>query len=120
MRLKPAKPPVSYIIQIVQTNKEQTIPDAAAIPLPEPGFILEELDSDLLLFNPYDSSLLELNATAALVWQLCDGVRRVSEICDLLSTAFPEAGQTINEDVPRILVELRALDALTWQQKTAR
>ncbi len=85
------------------------------IPIPAPGFLLEELDGELLLFNPHDGRLLELNATAALVWQLCDGERSISEITRLLIEAFPEAERRIEDDVPVILIHFDQLGAIFWK-----
>ena len=84
------------------------------IPIPAAGFSLEELDGDLLLFNAADGRLLDLNSTAALVWQLCDGTRSMAAIIALLSDAYPDAAENINEDVPHILADLRRFGALEF------
>jgi len=55
-----------------------TLPTPQSVPSPDPGFVLEELDEELLIFNPQNGRILELNATAALVWQLCGGSRTVA------------------------------------------
>ena len=90
-------------------------PTPQHVPLPDPGFVLEELDQELLLFHPQDGRLLELNATAALVWQLCDGVRTVAVISGLIADAYPQDAASIAQDVPDILVELNKLGAVHWR-----
>jgi hypothetical protein len=83
------------------------------IPTRSDDFVLEELDGDLLLFNPQNGRLLELNSTAALVWQLCDGARPLSEIETLLAELYPDAAPAIAADLPNILSNLKQLGALT-------
>jgi hypothetical protein len=96
-------------------SKQTTHSDSTFIPVPGPGFVLEELDGELLLFCPQDDSLLELNSTAALVWQLCDGARSIAEINALLSAAFPGDEDRIENDVPQILSNLVSLGAISWR-----
>ena len=96
-------------------DSQSASPHPENIPVPTPGFTLEELDGDLFLFNPQDGSLLELNSTAALIWQLCDGRRSMAQIQELLSAAYPEAGTSIEGDIPRILAHLASLGALSWK-----
>jgi hypothetical protein len=97
-------------------NSEDKAPDPALIPQPAAGFVLEELDDELLLFNPEDGRLLVINNTAALIWQLCDGERSVGEITALLGDAFPEAAADIGADVPQILGQLSRLGALAFKK----
>lgn len=58
------------------------------IPKPYPNFQLEELDGEILLYHPSNTTIFYLNQTAALTWQLCDGNRSVGEIVSLLSDAY--------------------------------
>ena len=86
------------------------------IPTRSDDFVLEELDGDLLLFNPQNGRLLELNSTAALVWQLCDGARSVAEIEALLAGLYPDAAGSIAHELPAILRQFQEAEALTWQE----
>ena len=95
-------------------NDSEKLPLPSDIPRRAPGFLLEELDDELLLFNPDDGRLLELNSTAALVWQLCDGARRVAEIDALLAAAYPESAADIAQELPHTLANLAQLAALSW------
>jgi hypothetical protein len=96
-------------------SRQSVLPLPENIPVPSPGFTLEELDDELLLFNPQDGSLLELNSTAALIWQLCDGTRSMAQIKELLSAAYPEAAASIKSDIPQILSHLANLGAIGWK-----
>ncbi|MCB0210703.1 MAG: PqqD family protein [Anaerolineae bacterium] len=68
-----------------------------------PDYQLEQIDDELLLFHPSQTSILYCNATASLVWQLCDGQRTVQEIITLLQDAYPDAEDTLAEDIQNSL-----------------
>lgn len=75
---------------------------------------METLDGETILLHPARSLIIYSNPTAALIWQLCDGVRNVDEIIALLCEAYPESQEDIRRDVPeaiQILVERGALKA---------
>lgn len=76
------------------------------------GFLIEELDGELVLFHPGRNKIIHANQTAALVWQLCDGERTVPQIVELLADAYPESRQQIEEEVPLTVQELRRKGAL--------
>lgn len=69
------------------------------IPHPADGFELEEIDGEILLYSPSSTRSVYLNSTASLIWSLCDGRNSVGQIVDQLKQAFPEAEQTIEQDV---------------------
>ena len=78
------------------------------------GYVIEELDGELLLFHPSSEIILHTNQTAALVWRLCNGEHNVAEIVALLGDAYPEASADIASDVPALLLELAGQGAITW------
>jgi len=49
------------------------------------------------------TSDFKFNQTASLIWQLCDGEHSVAEITQLLSDAYPEAVDSIPDDVAATL-----------------
>ena len=75
------------------------------IPHPNTEFNLEEIDDELLLYHPAKTKAVYLNETAALVWQLCDSKRSVSEIISLLEENYPESSN-IRSDVEATLKQL--------------
>ena len=79
--------------------------NSEAIPHPNTEFSLEEIDDELLLYHPAKTRAVYLNATAALVWQLCDSKRTVSEIVMLLEENYPDS-EDIRSDVESTLQEL--------------
>jgi len=83
-------------------------------PLPTPGYAIEELDGELLLFHPSSETILHTNETGAMVWRLCDGKRSVMEIVETLTAVYPEAAADITQDVPDLLNQFAHQGAITW------
>ncbi len=71
------------------------------IPRTADGFELEEIDGEILLYSPSSTRSVYLNATASLIWRLCDGSVSVGDIVHQLEDAFPEARDNIAGDVTR-------------------
>lgn len=84
-------------------------------PYPTPGYHVEELDGEILLFNMSSQTILHTNQTGALVWKLCDGQHTAVEITQLLQAAYPDAADQIGEEVPQILDSFAAEGALAWR-----
>ena len=82
------------------------------IPKPVPGFQTQTLDGEIVLLHPLNNTILHINQTGALVWQLCDGLRSVTEIVIILSEAYPEARGQIERDVQKVIYEMAAQGAL--------
>ncbi len=83
-------------------------------PLPTPGYAIEELDGELLLFHPSSETILHTNETGSLVWRLCDGQRSVGDIVETLTAVYPEASADIAQDVPDLLNQFAGQGAVTW------
>jgi hypothetical protein len=65
--------------------------EASDRPLRRDGYLMQELDDEIVLFDPNKTQALCLNATASLIWGLCDGGNTVAEMVQLLGDAFPDA-----------------------------
>ncbi len=76
------------------------------VPVPTAGLEMEIVEGEVLLYDPRQTRATYLNATAALVWGLCDGRRSVGEIIKLLAENYPDAPASLTDDV---LVALRQL-----------
>lgn len=83
-------------------------------PLPTPGYAIEELDGELLLFHPSSETILHTNETGAMVWRLCDGERSVADILETLTAVYPDAASDIAQDVPELLTQFANQGAITW------
>lgn len=77
-------------------------------PIQTPGFYLEELDGELLLYNMADTRIFYCNATASLLWHLARGEQTVAELVALLSDAYAESAspEQIESDVLQTLTLL--------------
>ena len=82
------------------------------LPKPVAGFLIEKMDGELVLFHPERNIIIHTNETAALIWQLCNGLNSVDRIVDILSGAYPDPREQIALEVPEIIQELRTQGAL--------
>ena len=76
------------------------------------GFLVEELDGEVVLLHPAKNIIIHSNETAALIWQMCDGINTVEDIVNILSGAYPESKNEIAKDVPETIQKLRTQGAL--------
>jgi hypothetical protein len=58
--------------------------------------VTEEADGELLLYDEEQAVSCRLNATAALVWQNCDGNRTVQDLVEVLAG---QVGEVASEDM---------------------
>lgn len=68
-------------------------------PTAKSSFELEEIDGELLLYSPESTRSIYMNSTASIIWRLCDGKLTTAEIIELLTEAFPDAEDSIEQDV---------------------
>ena len=84
-------------------------------PLPAPGYQLEVLDGEILLFHPASLTIMHSNESGTLIWQLCNGQRTVGDIVALLQAAYPESAAAIEHDVLEVLQTWFQNGAIQWQ-----
>lgn len=70
------------------------------------GCLLEDMDGEMLLYNPENATTLHLNQPSVIIWELCDGSNSVQQIIDIVSQAFPEQNDQIEEDVIKVVDDL--------------
>ncbi len=83
-------------------------------PCRKPDYRLEKIDNELLLFHPAQTKIMYCNETASLIWQLCDGQSTPQEIVALLAAAYPEAADTIADDVQATLQQFAQHGAIEF------
>ncbi len=76
------------------------------------GFLAEQMDGEVVLLHPARNVIIHANETAALVWQMCDGINTIEQIIEILRSVYPDASVQITKDVPDIIQRLRAQGAL--------
>jgi hypothetical protein len=67
------------------------------------GCAVEAFDDAFVLYDPRRERITELNATAAIIWQLCDGTRTRPEVAALVADAYPDEHATVVADVERTI-----------------
>lgn len=87
--------------------------DPTAIPIRQDGVREEQMDGELLLYVPEATRAIYLNASAAVIWALCDGARSVAEIVSILAESYPEAGATIGAEVTATIDQLASAQVVT-------
>ncbi len=98
------------------STQRQTAPhafDLDSIPVPLKDLRSEVIEGELLLYHPAQTKAVYLNPSAAVIWSLCDGQRRVGEIVELISESYPEAKPSAVDDVLATLQHLSAERVLT-------
>jgi len=88
--------------RLAETNKMKE----AEIYTQNQNCLLEDMDGELLLYNPASAVTLHLNGPSAIVWQLCDGERSTAEIVQLVQEAYPDQDAQIKQDVANVIDDL--------------
>jgi hypothetical protein len=77
------------------------------IPIPNPEAVQEVgTDGWTLLVNPDTAGAMAVNQTGALIWKLVNGRRTAEEIIAAVRNRFPDAPDTVAEDVRALLTKL--------------
>jgi hypothetical protein len=69
--------------------------------------LTQEVSGSVVLFNMESGRYYSLNDVGTRTWELCDGLRSVSEVMALLAEEYDASTEMIREDVMNLLVELR-------------
>lgn len=83
-------------------------------PRRRPDYRLEQVDDEILLYNPGRTNILYCNPTASLIWQLSGGEHSKEEIVALLEESFPEAKDRIAADVEEALEKFLHFEAIDY------
>ncbi len=60
---------------------------------------MEELDDEVLLYNPANNKTLYINKSASVIWQLCNGEQSVEEIINMVQGAYPSNEEDLRKDI---------------------
>lgn len=72
----------------------------------KPDYLLEKIDNEITVYHPSLVTSLYMNDSSAVIWELCDGERRISDIIEILQDAYPENDRQIKNDVIRFITQL--------------
>jgi Coenzyme PQQ synthesis protein D (PqqD) len=97
-------------------SQSPSIPAAGFGSVPAHSLDVDEeyLEGELLLYHRGDTRAVYLNATATIIWLLCDGQRSVREIVDLIHESYPDAKPELADDVLGTLNSLCDSHVLMW------
>jgi hypothetical protein len=68
--------------------------------------LLEDMDGELLLYDPNSAATLHLKGSSAIVWDLCDGQRSAQDIIDVVQQTYPDQAAQITQDVASVVDDL--------------
>ncbi|MBI5185975.1 MAG: PqqD family protein [Nitrospinae bacterium] len=71
------------------------------------GMIVKDMGEETVLYDQEANQVHSLNATAALIYNLCDGYRGLGDIVGEMLSRFNIDEKTARRDVERILSELK-------------
>ena len=91
---------------MARRERELTVIDLTRVPCRTPGYAAEQIDDELLLYHSGRTTVVYLNQTAFMIWQLCDCQRSATEITALLAAAFPADRDAIAHDVVQAMQHL--------------
>lgn len=74
--------------------------------MPAPDVAGEVLDGEYLVYHPRRTRAYYFNGSAAVILGLCDGVRSIKDICEMIRGAYPDAPSSLQEEVLATLAEL--------------
>jgi hypothetical protein len=77
-----------------------------------PECLLEDMDGEMLLYNPGNATTLHLNGPSAIVGELCNGDNSVATMIHALQQAYPAQKDQIESDVIAVVKELSENDAI--------
>jgi hypothetical protein len=93
--LVPSSPPPEPVPVAATPAPERSLPEK---PVRNPDLVIEFVGDGYLVFHPVNQRMHSLNATAALVLELCTGEHDVVQIADSVGRAFglpdPPEGET--------------------------
>lgn len=76
-------------------------PAVSTPPRPDrrPDLIFREVEADFFVYDPVRDRVLLLNATSALILELCDGTRSWEQIAAEVAAAFKVDRELVSKDV---------------------
>lgn len=86
-------------------------------PARSPDFLLEQVVGEYQLRHRGSETAVYINASAALLWELCDGSQDLGAIKALLRDAYPGAGEALDTDVDEALAMLHGHGAIQVQTR---
>ncbi len=94
--------------------------EADSIPRPIQGADGQSFGDDFIVLDSQGRTLRGLNATAARVWQLCDGKRTARDVAELVAREFAADVRQVLPDTLRFLTDLARLGLIEEEPQEVR
>lgn len=78
----------------------------------------QEMDGELVLYDPGRDRVHTLNPTARLVWEHCDGAHGLEEIVSAFTARYRVDPETARADIERALAHLEKLELILQHEPT--
>jgi len=90
--------------EIKQENSNEGVKiDADSTPGQVAGFELQKTACCYFLKEAKNNIMVKLNDSSALIWQVCTGEWTVGEIIEVLKESYPDAAESMEQDVYQAL-----------------
>jgi len=111
----PRRAAPSQEVPAMNGSQATSLPNGSPAEKPRrsPGCHVRDLAGEKVVYEPSSHEVVVLNATAALIFELCDGERTVHDIVARLSQEFAAPEAVLRSDLDATLTELRARRLLT-------
>ena len=86
-----------------EDEKPTTEFTANTVPEQSAGYELQKTACCYFLREEESKNLVRLNDSSALIWQVCTGEWSVGEIIDVLKETYPDASDSMDQDVMQAL-----------------
>lgn len=88
-----------------------------ARPQRKAGIIAQHVLDEMVLYDAEKEEGFSLNQSARSIWDLCDGVRTVQEICNELAAPLSIKAELLHEDVLVAIQQLASQDLLVLNEQ---
>ena len=85
------------------SEKQTNNVTAGSVPAQIPNFELKKTPCCYFLKEKEQGTMIKLNDSSALIWQVCTGEWAVGEIIDVLKESYPDAVESMEKDVYQAL-----------------
>ena len=83
-----------------------------ALPKRRPDLIFKTIEGETVILNREKGVIHQLNQTATIIWDSCDGKHAIDDMVDRLAMVLEIDSTKCRKDVVRALADLRNLDLL--------
>ena len=87
-------------------------------PTKQDRLIVNELDDEVLLFDPEGDVVHRLNVSASLIWHQCDGRRSLADIAQELTEQYDVEFDQALCDARKVLLQLEQRDLVSFGMAT--